>query len=202
MAARPGAARTVSLFAFILVGALTALAPHASAEDVDTSNRADTVIAPLSPYSIGLGAGAFAAVNGELAEESEAFLKLSLVQQVAFGRNFMMGLDADWFAPGGNWGGDLTVSYLFGQAAFRPFIGAGAGFHYFDKSGQDFGDGLGPSAVVHAGLLLDVLDEMQMRVRIPFHFVANKDQDRAIGLDVAVLFGSPLRSKKVKKLVY
>jgi hypothetical protein len=32
--------------------------------------------------------------------------------------------------------------------------------------------------------------------------VANKDQDRAVGLDVAVLFGSPLRSKKVKKLVY
>lgn len=188
--------------ALLAVLPFSALAPLASAEDVDTTNRADTVIAPLSPYTFGLGAGAFAAVNGELADESEAFLKLSLVQQVAFGRHFMMGLDADWFAPGGNWGGDLTVSYLFGEAAFRPFIGAGAGFHYFGKSGRDFGEGLGPSGVVHAGLLLDVLDEMQMRIRVPFHIVANKDQDRAVGLDVAVLFGSPLRGKKVRKLVY
>jgi hypothetical protein len=94
------------------------------------------------------------------------------------------------------------VSYLIGNAAFRPFLGAGAGFHYFDKAGQDFGDGLGPSAVAHVGLMLDVLDELQMRLRVPFPFVANKDQDRAVGLDVAVLFGSPLRTKKVRKLVY
>jgi hypothetical protein len=51
-------------------------------------------------------------------------------------------------------------------------------------------------------MLLDVMDEVQMRIRVPFHFVANRDQDRGMGLDIAILFGSPLRSKRVKKLIY
>lgn len=190
----------LTIFAALTV--VAALAPSASAEDVDTSNHPDTVKVGLAPYSIGFGAGAIAAVNSELAQESEAFLKLSLVQSIQFGDHMAMGVDIDWFAPGANWGGDLTVSYLMGNAAFKPFIGGGAGLHWFDKSGQDFGQGLGPSAVVHAGLMLDVLDELQMRIRVPFHFIANKDQDRGIGVDVAILFGSPLRTKRVKKLVY
>lgn len=187
---------SLATFAFFVLAATSA-----RAEDVDTSNRADTVKAYLSPYSIGLGAGAFASINSELARESEAFLKLSLVQSIRFGEHLAMGLDVDWFGPGGNWGGDMSVSYLMGTAAFQPFIGAGAGFHYFG-SGDNFGEGLGPSAVAFVGLQLDVLDEMSMRLRIPFHFVANKNQDRAVGLDVAFLLGSPVRNKRVKKLIY
>jgi hypothetical protein len=188
-------------FATCLAFALAA-APAARAEDVDTSNHPDTVRVGLSPYSIGLGAGAFSSVNGELAEASEAFLKLSLVQSLQFGDHLLMGVDVDWFAPGGNWGGDMTVSYLMGTAAFKPFIGAGAGFHYFDKPGEDFGQGLGPSVVAQVGMVLDVMDEMQMRIRVPFHFVGNETQDRLVGLDVAFTLGSPLRNKRVKKLVY
>lgn len=186
----------------LLAASSLSIAPGVFAEDVDTSNHPDTVRVNISPYSIGLGAGAIAALNPELQDESDAFMKLSLVQSIAFGDHLSMGLDIDWFAPGGNWGGDLSVSYLMGDAAFQPFIGAGAGFHYFDKQGQDFGEGLGPSGMVHVGVMLDVLDELQMRIRVPFHFVANADQDRGVGVDVAFLLGSPLRTKKVKKLVY
>lgn len=189
----------VLLAAFCLA---TALAPRVSAEDVDTSSRPDTVRVNLRPYSIGIGAGSFASINSELADESQAFLKLSLAQSIQFGDHLAMGVDVDWFAPGGNWGGDMTVSYLMGTASFKPFIGAGAGFHYFDKAGTDFGQGLGPSVTAHAGLMLDVLDELQMRIRVPFHFIANEAQDRLVGVDVAFLFGSPLRTKRVKKLIY
>lgn len=190
-----------SFFAALSLSALLLVTP-ASAEDVDTSNHADTVSVRLSPYAAGLGAGAFAAVNGELANESEAFLKLSFVQSIQFGDHLAMGLDINWFAPGANWGGDMTVNYLMGNASFRPFIGAGAGFHSFDKEGQDFGQGLGPSGVVHVGLMLDVMDELQMRIRVPFYIVANKDQDRMVGMDVAFLLGKPPYAKRVKKLVY
>jgi hypothetical protein len=56
--------------------------------------------------------------------------------------------------------------------------------------------------VAHVGMVLDVMDEMQMRIRVPFHFVGNETQDRLVGLDVAFTLGSPLRNKRVKKLVY
>lgn len=186
------------LSAFLLCAAL---APAANAEDVDTSNHPDTVRAYLAPYTFGFGVGAISAINGELAEESEVFLKLSVAQMVRFGRYLALGLDLDWFAPGSNWGGDMSLNFLMGSASFKPFVGAGAGIHYFD-TGENFGQGLGPSGLVHAGLLLNVSDEVQARVRVPFHFVANKQEDRGVGLDLAILFGSPLRSARVKKLLY
>ena len=51
-------------------------------------------------------------------------------------------------------------------------------------------------------MLLDVLDELQVRVRVPFTWVANHDGDRIVGLDVGLLFSNPLRTKKVRKLNY
>lgn len=179
---------------------LATLAPRA--EDVDTSSRPDTVRGRLVPYSIGIGTGAAAALNSELQEEEDAFLKLSLVQELAFGDQYSMGMDVDWFGPGNNWGGSFTISYLLAQGPFRPFLGAGAGLHHFDKPGRDFGGNLGPSAMVHAGFLLNILEEMQMRVRVPVLFVANKDQDRTAGVDLAIIFSNPVRTKTVKKLLY
>lgn len=179
----------------------TALATSPRAEDVDTSKHPDTTRIILKPYSIGLGVGAFSAINSELAQESETFLKLSLVQSVQFGRHMAMGVDIDWFGPGENWGGEMIVNYLMGSMRFRPFIGAGAGIRFFD-TGEDFGQGLGPSGVVHAGIMTEVMDELQLRIRVPYHFVANKNQDRLVGLDMAFLFGSPLRKNRVKKLTY
>lgn len=193
--------RQITAF-FAALAISTFLVPAASAEDLDTSSHPDTVLHALSPYSLGIGIGALAAGNRELVDESEAFLKLSLVQSVHFRRFFEAGLDLNWLAPGNNWSGEATLSFMFGQAAFRPFIGGGAGIGYFDKEGQDFGQGLGVSATAHAGLMLDVMDEVQVRLRVPYTMVTNKDQDRTVGMDLAVLFGTSLHNKRVKKLIY
>jgi hypothetical protein len=56
--------------------------------------------------------------------------------------------------------------------------------------------------LVHAGLYLDVLDNMQLRVRVPYRFIANSHRDQAAGLDVALLFSSSMRKTKVRKLNY
>jgi hypothetical protein len=106
--------RILSVLAFIILGGA-----QARAEDINPNEKPDTVKISLSPYSIGLGAGAFFATNDELTQESEQFLKLTLAQSIAFGEDWLMNLDLDWFLPGQNWGGDLTVDYLMAKPPFR-----------------------------------------------------------------------------------
>jgi hypothetical protein len=190
------AIRTLALAA--LLGA--AAATSARAEDLNLNEKPDTVQASIAPYSLGLGAGVVSAVNDELSNRSAAFLKLSVIQSIQFTDHVAAGLDLDWLLPGQNWGGDLTLDYLILTGAIKPFVGVGGGIRYFDKGA--FGDGIGASGTVHAGLLLDVMDEMQLRIRVPYHVVANKDMDQGVGIDVGFLFSSPLRTTRVKKLKY
>ncbi len=180
---------------------LGAAAGSARAEDLNLNEKADTVQASLSPYSLGLGAGVISAVNEELSDRSAAFLKLSVIQSLQFTDHLAAGLDVDWMLPGQTWGGELTFDYLMATGAIKPFVGIGAGFRYVDKAG-DFGDNVGAAGSVHAGLLLDVMDELQLRIRVPYHVVANKTMVQGVGLDVGFLFSSPLRTTKVKKLKY
>jgi len=192
------AIRTFALAA--LLGAAAA-ATSARAEDLNLKEKPDTVQASIAPYSLGLGAGVFSPVNDELSSQSAAFLKLSVIQSLQFTDHVAVGLDLDWLLPGQNWGGDVTMDYLILTGAIKPFVGVGGGIRYFDKTGP-FGDNLGASGTVHAGLILDVMDEMQLRIRVPYHVVANKAMDQGVGLDVGFLFSSPLRTTKVKKLKY
>ncbi|MEO6094346.1 MAG: hypothetical protein ABIW76_01245 [Fibrobacteria bacterium] len=176
--------------------------PKAMAEELNLNEKPDTVVASLSPYSFGLGGGVISSLNDELSDRSPTFLKLTVTQSIQFQDHWVAGLDLDWMLPGQNWGGDLTLDYLLATGNFKPFIGAGGGFRYFDKLGSSFGNDIGASGTVHAGMLLDVLDELQLRIRVPFHVVANTAGDRGVGVDVAFLFSSPLRNTKVKKLKY
>ena len=176
--------------------------PKAMAEELNLNEKPDTVVAFISPYSFGLGGGVISPLNDELSDENPTFLKLSVVQSIQFQEHWVAGLDLDWMLPGQNWGGDLTLDYLLATGSFKPFIGAGGGFRFFDKEGSSFGNDIGASGTVHAGMLLDVLDELQLRIRVPFHVVANTAGDRGVGVDVAFLFSSPLRNTKVKKLKY
>lgn len=188
-------------FLFLPLLALAAL--PVAAEDLNLNEKPDTVKVALSPYSLGIGAGAIAALNPELKNESEMFFKVSVIQSIALNDFVTVGLDLDWLFPGANWGGALNLDYTMPVGrGLKPFIGVGAGMNSFDKSGQDFGQGFGPSATVHAGLLLDVMDELQLRIRVPFTIVADHDGDRTVGLDIGLLFSSPHRNTKVKKLVY
>lgn len=192
--------RTLILAA--LVGASAAAPRIASAEDLNLSEKPDTISASLSPYSLGLGAGVISSLNDELSARSAAFMKLSIIQSIQVTDHLSMGLDLDWMLPGQSWGGEISLDYLMATGPIKPFVGVGGGFRYFDKYGSDFGNDLGASGTVHAGMLLDVLDELQLRVRVPFHLVANTAGDQGVGVDVGFLFSSPLRTTKVKKLKY
>lgn len=185
-----------------LAAAIALAGGTVKAEELNINEKADTVRVSLSPYSLGVGAGVITALNDELMDKSPAFLKLSLIQSINFAERWNMGLDLDWMLPGQNWGGDLSVDYLLATGSFKPFIGAGGGIRYFDKTGSDFGHDIGAAGTVHVGMILDVLDEMQLRIRVPLHVVANDAGDRGVGVDIGVLFSSPLRNTKVKKLRY
>ena len=188
---------------FTPVLALAAMLPSAAqAEDVNLNSRPETTSVALSRYSVGPGIGVLGAVSGELTEISEQFLSLSLSQSIRFRENWDLGIDVDWWAPGSNFGGNMALSYLIGNAAFRPFLGAGVGLRSLDYEGEKFGKGLGVEGLVHAGLYLDVLDNLQMRVRVPYRFIANSHRDQAAGLDVALLFSPAMRTTKVRKLTY
>ena len=154
---------------------------------------------PLTIYSAGLGAGAVVSINNELRRDSEQFLKVSFINTVHFRDHLGLFLDFNWFAPGLNFGADMGFDFLLTSSDFRPFIGVGVGAHYFDKS-DDFGENIGPSLTVHAGFVLDITDALQVRLRIPYHVVANEARDHAAGLEVGFLFSD--RFRKVKKLDY
>jgi hypothetical protein len=188
--------------ASVLILALAAAPALVRAEDVNLNSRPETTTVALSRYSAGPGIGVLGAVSGDMTQISEQFLSLSLSQSIRFRENWDLGIDADWWVPGNNFGGTMAVSYLFGNAAFRPFVGAGAGLRSLDYEGEPFGKGLGVEGLVHAGLYLDVLDNMQLRVRVPYRVIANSHKDQAAGLDVALLFSSSMRKTKVRKLSY
>jgi hypothetical protein len=172
------------------------------AEDLNLNEKADTVRVALSPYSLGIGAGAIAALNPELKRESEMFAKIGIVQSVAMNDFVNVGFDLDWLFPGANWDAMLNLDYTMGPQHFKPFIGVSGGAQYFHKDGRPFGEGFGVAAGAHIGMLIDVMDELQLRIRVPFVWAANHDGDRSVGLDLGLFFSSPHRHTKVKKLIY
>lgn len=183
----------------LLLGALSAAS---FAEDVNLNERADTSVVSLSSYSVGPAFGVVGAVDGDMSQISDQFLSLSISQSIRFREHWDAGMDIDWWAPGSNFGGNITMSYVFGNGALKPFVGAGAGLRSLDYDGEPIGKGLGVEGLVHAGLFLDVMDNLQMRVRVPYRYIANSHGDQGAGLDIALLFSSPLRTTKVKKLTY
>ena len=191
---------------FILSAAVAlaaALAPtRAAAEPINLNTTPDTTVTALSQWAFGPGVGVVGAAAGDLSLISEQFLSLSVANSIRFRQNWDLGIDLEWWAPGSNFGGNMSMSYLFGNAAFRPFVGVGAGIRSLDYEGEPFGKGLGVEGLVQAGLYLDVLDNLQLRVRVPYRVIANSHGDQAAGLDVAMLFSSPLRKTTVRTLRY
>jgi hypothetical protein len=188
-------------YAFLAV-ALASFCGLARAENLNLNAQPETTTVGLSPYALGLGVGVLMPVNEELMDRDPAFLKLSIAQSLRFHEHIELGMDLDWWLPGTNLGGSVNIDYVLGKGAFRPFIGAGVGLQYVDHPSYKFGDNFGAQGTAHVGMLFDVLDELQLRIRVPFHFVANLDMDRAAGLDIALLFSSPQRTTRVRKLKY
>ncbi len=171
------------------------------AENLDLTSHPDTVTVGLSPYSLGFGIGALGAVNHDLSDRSNMFLKLAIAQTIRFQEHWDVGMDLEWWLPGINLGGTMNLDYIFGTGSFKPFVGLGVGMQYIDGYNR-FGEGFGIEGTGHLGMYLDVLDNMQLRIRAPLQMVANKNFDHAAGLDIALLFSSPQRNTRVKKLKY
>jgi hypothetical protein len=180
---------------------LAAAAPAVHSEELNLNEKADTSAMVLDPLSFGLTVGGLAALNEDLRNESETFLELGVDASILFAEHFNMGLQFNWLLPGQSKGGGLTLDYLLGSGAFRPFIGAGIGIQYMDE-GKKFGDAFGIAGRGHAGILFDVMDEMQLRIRVPFIMVGNENADQLVGVDFSILFSGPHRHTKVKKLTY
>ncbi len=170
-------------------------------EDVNLKETPETTSVYLTPYAIGPGAGAVSALNSTLANKQAAFLKLSLAQTWRFQPHLDGGLDLDYWAPGSGFGALLNVNYVFGESGFRPFLGLGAGFQYVDED-LKFGKSVGVQGQAMAGVYIDMMDNLHLRLRVPFQIVANSNTDQLIGLDIALLFSLPQYNTKVRKLKY
>jgi hypothetical protein len=157
-------------------------------------------LSALRIYSGGLCAGGVQALNKKLQDEQGNYLTLSFQNSWSFREHAAVFFDINWFLPGINPGLDIGFDVVPLTGAFRPFIGAGIGGHYFDKSTVKFGDKFGPSATVHAGFSLDLTDRTQVRVRIPYYFVGNATDDQVAGVEVGFLFSG--RFKHGRKLNY
>ncbi len=154
---------------------------------------------PLITYSAGFAGGAFTAMNDELREKSDNFLKLSFANNIALSDQLNFFMDLNYFGPGNNYGGDVGMDFILPTGRFQPFLGMGVGFHHFDKKGT-FGENIGVSGTIHLGFLVRLTDMVTLRVRAPFHFVANVDRDYLAGIDIGFLFSD--RLWKTKKLTY
>jgi hypothetical protein len=170
----------------------TALATDPSESGVPTS--------PLAIYSGGAGMGVIRSINPDLKLESKNFFKLSFINDIYLTDIKHLFIDVDWLAPRGNFGADVGFDYLLSTSRFRPFVGAGIGLRIFDKKGFAFGDNFGPSATLHAGLIVELSKTVQLRIRLPFHAVLNETRDGGAGLDIGLLFSKPYRH--VKQLHY
>lgn len=178
---------------FLIVGLLFTMATAGVTEEgVKTS--------PLSIYSGGVGVGAFYSINDSLRDLSRQFLKLSFINDFYFRDDVHLFIDADWLAPGKNFGADFGFDYFLAQGDFRPFMGMGIGARYFDKKGYEFGENFGVSGTVHLGFLLALTDQVQLRFRAPYHVVATSTVDNGVAFDVGILFSG--KYKNVKKYDY
>ncbi len=183
--------------AFFMAAFLLSLSPiFASGND---ASEAGVATSPLSIYEGGISAGAFYALNDELRDQSEQFLKISFSNYLNVRNNMAVFIDADWFIPEYNFGAKLGFDFLVGSEDFKALIGAGVGANHFDK-GEPFGKEVGASITAHAGFKMGLTEGMKIRVRVPYHLVLNSPRDQLVGLDVSFLFGS--RWSHVKKLNY
>jgi len=183
----------------IVSGAMALFLASPAVFAADPSENGGTT-SPLKIYTGGISVGAIKSINDPLKADQSVFLKLTFQNNFYFSDNVSMFLDADWFAPGSNFGADLGFDYYLLPGRVRPFVGGGVGAHYFDKAHSKFGDNFGPSGTVHLGFVIDVTDQVEIRVRAPFHVVGNAAMDNGAGVDIGMMFGS--RFRNVKKLNY
>lgn len=144
----------------------------------------------ISPYSGGITFGPFFALNQELRDQAQSQLKLTFSNNVYFSEFASVFADVNYFLPDHNLGLDLGFDVYLIQGPIAPFMGFGIGAHYFDKENQKFSDDFGGSLTAHLGMAIDLTNSLRVRMRVPFHLVANKDLDMGVGIDIGLDFSS------------
>ncbi len=155
---------------------------------------------PLAIYSGGISIGALAPLNTELKNESSGFFELAFINDIYITSCVHLFINADWHAPGANFGANAGANWMFSKSSFRPFIGLGIGARYFDKIGNTFGENFGPEGTIHAGFLLEVTEAIQFQVQVPYYLTLNNAKDQELGVEIGLLFSKPYRH--TKKLNY
>jgi hypothetical protein len=177
------------MFVCVAAVCLFAGAAFAGGEGVSTS--------PLRIWGTGAGVGGFL----PLSESGKALGKLSWMNSFDFTENVAFLADINWYISDSsfvNFGIELGVDYAFlADSRVSPFLGAGVEAGYFDsRSGMAFG------AFAHAGLALKLTNTVDIKVRVPFNFIAYGDEKKelGVGFEVGVVFYSSLRN--VRQLNY
>lgn len=156
-------------------------------------------LSPLYIYSGGITVGGFKSLN-ELDELSEAYAKVALTNNFYLNDVVRLFIDIDAFLPDYNFGIDAGVNLYFINTKVKPFVGIGAGVHYFNRENEDFGNNVGLSGKTQFGLLIDVSETLAFKFQVPFHLVGNQKIDQCVGFEVGCIFSS--RFKKIKKINY
>jgi len=154
---------------------------------------------PLSIYSGGIGFGAVMAVNDELKDYSENFMKISITNLLYFRDKVSFFCDLNWLAPGMNFGGDIGADFFMTSSDIRPFVGVGIGAAYLDKT-DEFGENFGLSGTIHAGCMFDINDNLSISFRVPLTGINNDTKDITVGADVGIIISD--KFKRVRKLDY
>jgi hypothetical protein len=191
------------IFAVLIVAAV---AGGAFAAGGDASERG-VPTSPLKIYSGGFSGGAMYSLNDEFSTSigGNVLGKLAFMNSWEFVPDVALFGDVNWYVGDGsllNFGLDLGCDYYLSQSRIKPFVGVGVGALYFDLEGvDDFGSKFGLSLTGHAGFALEMTETVQVRFRVPYHFViAGDKQYHGVGVDVGVMFMSKLRN--VRQLNY
>ncbi len=185
----------VRIAAGLMVTFLSIGVQHAEAQQVSPLGKES----PLAIYSLGLGAGALSRMNEDVAFGDEQLAKLSFIQSVYVSDFVDFFIDADWLPVTTGFGGLVGFEFMPSRAQFRPLLSVGLGAYHLDVDGP-LERGFGATGMVAGGFALDLSEEVQVRIRVPFYITTNSVEDRLAGVDIGFLFSSPLRATRVQKL--
>jgi len=178
---------------FVGLAAVCVLAGGAFGAGSDPS-ESGIATSPLKIYSLGLGGGGIYSLNGG----GGTFGKVIWLNSFDFTESFTLFADVNWYIGENglaNFGIDLGGDYKFlPYERVSPFFGAGVGARYFDA--DEFSDAFGVSLTARVGVVLKLTNTIDVKVRVPFHFVINDAKDMGIGAEVGVMFFSNLRNVK------
>ena len=161
------------------------------------SQKTDTV--PLTFFSAGAGLTGHKALSSELDSAQSTLLGISLISSVWLSEQANLSLEAGWLVPGSGWTAAMGVDWKPLSQGFSPLIGFQAGLAHLEV-GSKFSDNFGPMAGARAGFILDAMDVMQIRVTLPYRVVFNERMDQTLGLELGLLFSSPHRNTRIKRI--